>query len=231
MKQVSFKIKNRVPTELQIEVPEENLGNTPSHPLMFVTKMHDSTETYLNCAYDLLRHWPKGMNITELFGGIGIFAKMLWPTLEPASYTVVDLDPNCKLYSQEPRANYITANAHSFRDLSEEAVIVEIPTGTIRTLAENMDGRKQLFDRIKEVRPKHLQVTDCGYYWVHLQNHKPWYVANYGKMFGFDESITGRELRDIYHFFYADWFKKNMGYEVLGHRTGGGAQYYSMEPI
>jgi hypothetical protein len=176
-------------------------------------------ETYLNIIYDMSKDLPKGQDVTDLMGGIGVFAKVLWPLLEPKSWTLIEIDPQCKQYVQERRCVFKLASAYDNPTLSS-IVYIDQASGTLRTIADNMDGRKGMYDAIKAQRPEHVIITDFGYYWIHLPNHHAWYIANFGE----------KPDKKRYHLYWDEWFQKNLNYKIHEFRTGAGSQYFHMIP-
>jgi len=203
-----------------INLPDEKSDKNFSSPFNYLVKHHAMAETYLNIIYEMSRDLPQHQDVTDLMGGIGIFAKVLWPLLEPKSWTLIEIDPQCQQFVQEPRATFKLASAYDNPKLSP-IVYIDQASGTIRTIADNMDGRKGMYDAIKEQRPEHVIITDFGYYWIHLPNHAPWYLAHFGE----------KPDKHRYHLYWDKWFQENLGYKIHDFKTGAGSQYFHMIPV
>jgi hypothetical protein len=203
-----------------VVLPDEESAKNFSSPFNYLVKHRTMAETYLNIIYEMSRDLPQGQDVTDLMGGIGLFAKVLWPLLRPKSWTLVEIDPQCEYYIQEPRATFKLASAYDNPTLSP-IVYIDQATGTLRTIADNMDGRKGMYDAIKLQRPDHVIITDFGYYWIHLPNHAPWYIEHFGE----------KPDKRRYHLYWDEWFQKNLQYKIHEFRTGAGSQYFHMVPI
>lgn len=195
-----------------------------NHPFGYLHRPSEKrqTEVYLNNIYDMAKSLPKGQDVVELFGGIGIFPRMLWPLLEPKSWTSVDLDPTLEPHFQEPRGNFVVGNAHTYKIPSTTGIVyMDVPTGTLQTIGRNMDGRQPMYLQLKDSGIPHVMLTDCGYYWCHLANHHPWYLATFGV----------KPTKDNYHTLYDKWMQDNIGYRMIDERHGGGCQLFHFVPL
>lgn len=203
------------------------------HPLHFVFKTKNATEVYLNHVYDLLSGLPKGMMVTELFAGVGLFPKVLWDALEPRHWTAVELDPSCEAVYQEPRAQFVLTSVYDVPIATfqtSDLVIVDNPNNTLRRMREDQD-LKGLYDRIFAAKPRYVEITDVEYWWIHLQNHWPHYKDDFARVMGFHERPSTENLRDGYKYIFDDYVRDTYGYQVTGMRVGGGAQYFLLEPV
>jgi hypothetical protein len=194
----------------------KNVGN----PLNYLVHMPAMSEKYLNIIYDMAKKLPKGCDVTDLFGGVGLFPKVMWELLQPHSWECIDLDVDCREYFQEPRAKFTLGNAYDARPLGQ-IVFIDTPNGTLRTIADNMDGRLAMYRNIQREKPDHLIITDFGYYWIHLPNHHPWYEQHFGE----------KPTRERYHLYWDKWFSENIGYKIANHTHGAGSGYYHMIPV
>jgi hypothetical protein len=223
---ISLNLKHmNLNVELGDKVADPKLLNG-GHPLHFVVKTKRSTEVYLDHVYDLLKDLPKGMNVVELFAGVGLFPKMLWDALEPKFWYAVELDPSCEEVYQEPRATFLLGSVFDPKmDFSKaDLVIVDNPNNTLRKMREDKD-LKPLFDRIFAGQPKYVEITDVEYWWIHLQNHWPHYKDDFA-LLGINERPDTATLRAKYEFFMEAHVRQTYGYNLVGTRVGGGAQYF-----
>ena len=212
------------PLTLELPSPDQLPTRTVSHPLRFVTDPSQKlqTEIYLDNTYAISKNLPTGQNIVELFGGIGIYPKMMWDMLHPASWTSVDIDPNVLPHYQEPRGKCVIADAFTYElpDITD-IVYIDVPTGTLQTIARDLDGRRVMFDRIFKAQYENIVVTDMGYYWCHLRNHWPWYLAEFGET----------PNKTNYEHLYDEWMRKTYRYQVINERHGGGCQIFHLVPL
>lgn len=209
---------------LEIITPDGDGTQWPmGHPFGYLNRPREipPTQRYLNNAYSLAKTLPKGQHVVELFGGIGIYPKLFWPLLEPLSWTSVDIDESLGQYYQEPRGTFVAGDAYKFDIPSTTGILyLDHPTGTIQTLARNLDGRRPLYERIKQMRIPHIQIADMGYYWCHLANHHPWYLETFGI----------KPTKENYHTLWAKWMLDNLHYKMVDYRTGGGCQLFHCVP-
>lgn len=206
-----------------IEVPDDAMPNKSlsngGHPLNFVRL--PATKTYLDNIYQLLGGLPKGMKVIDLFSGIGLFPKILWDTLQPSSWTSVELDPVCVALAQEPRAKQAAGDVFKYTDFDgADLVIMDFGTNTILKVMRNEQGRHDLFKRVSEARPKYWEITDVGFYWIHLANHHPPYIERFGE----------KPNRARYHIYFDQFMREEYGYKLVAYRTGGGCQNFLLEP-
>lgn len=201
------------------KLPDKALSNG-GHPLNFVKL--PATVTYLNNIHDLLGNLPKGMKVVDLFAGIGMFPRILWDSLQPSSWTSVELDPACVGMFQEPRAQVVIGDVFKYRDFAgADLVICDFGTNTILKVMRNELGRNDLFQRIAEARPRYWEITDVGYYWIHLANHWPPYIKRFGE----------QPHRDRYHVYFDQFMRDAFDYKVTDYKTGGGCQNFLLEPV
>ena len=214
---IPFTVNNVVHyLDLPTDLPHRKIG----HPFGYILEHPDMAQGYVNIIYDMCRKLPKEQDVTDLMGGIGIYPTVLWDLLQPKSWTSVEIDPECRQYYQQPKAKFHCANAYDYQDFGD-IVFIDMPNGTLRTIADNMDGRRRMWNNIGIERPKHLIVTDHGYYWVHLPNHHPWYIEHFGE----------KPTKDNYARLWDQWMREYVGYTVTEERHGFSSQYFRMEPV
>ena len=195
----------------------KNIG----HPMNFlINTSYDANHGYLNLIYRLLKDLPHGMDVTDLMGGIGMYPRILWDKIQPKSWTCIELDPDCEAYFQEPRAKFVLGNAYDDREYGD-LLILDVPTGTLRTMAENMDGRRNILNNVARSKPKYMLFSDFGHYWVHLPNHHPWYIATFGE----------KPTKENYMKMWDKWYRDNVGYKLLDWGFHGGSAHYLMAPV
>lgn len=207
-------------TKYFLDLPSTLPPRKIEHPFGYILSHHAMAEGYVNLIYDMIKDLPKGMDVTDLMGGIGVFPKVFWNVLQPKSWISVEIDNECKQYFQEPRAQFFLGNAYNY-PIDGDLVFIDMPNGTLRTIAEDMDGRLLMWHHIRSARPRYVQVTDHGYYWVHLPNHAPWYQKTFGQ----------KATKDNYHIFWDKWMRENIGYKVVNEKHGFHSQYFTMEPV
>jgi hypothetical protein len=198
-------------------LPPREMG----HPLHYVVSHPEIVHGYLNMIYDMIKDLPKGQEVIDLMGGIGIYPKVFWDLLEPKSWTSVEIDIECKHFFQEPRARFFWGNAYNYPLEGADIVFMDMHNGTLRTISDDRDGRRQMWRNIANSRPKHVVVTDYGYYWVHLPNHHPWYEKTFGC----------KPTKENYATLWDRWMRDNIGYTVAKEAHGFQSQYFIMEPV
>lgn len=222
MKRVLTIGKQRVEIDL-IDGDTSVVADNSAHPSVYLNdKYIHLTEKYLNLMFDLLKSLPPRMNVVELFGGIGIYPMMMWDILKPKSWTIFDYDPWCKRNFQKCGALFVQENVFSLpmEAFIADMVIMDYPGHLLSKLMRE-PSRYQLFKRVTDAKPRFLELTDCGPYWVHLPNHKPIYKER----FGYNPTKENYEqLLDIY-------FREEFGYGVKDSRVGAGSGYYIFERI
>jgi hypothetical protein len=78
-----------------------------------------------------------------------------------------------------------------------------------------------MYSNIAKSRAKHMIITDHGYYWVHLPNHRPWYQHHFGV----------NVSKNNYHELWDKWMRENIGFRVVNHLEGAMSQYFHMERV
>lgn len=79
----------------------------------------------------------------------------------------------------------------------------------------------KLLNDIATYGPKYWEITDVGYYWIHLANHWPIYEKQFGV----------KPTRENYHHLFDQFMRDHYGYTVVKWTVGGGAQYFLLEKI
>jgi hypothetical protein len=206
-------------TKHDIVLPDGVTAPHLSHPFNYVVKHQAMVEKYISIIYDMAKALPKHKDVTDLFGGIGLFPKTMWDLLQPKSWTCIEVDPQLEQCFQEPRAKFVVGNAYLNPKLTD-IVFIDAFDGTLRTIATNKDARLGLYYAIRDQRPEDVIVTDFGYYWVHLPNHHPWYELQFGV----------KPTKANYHELWDKWWQANIGYKLVRHEHGVGSGYYHMKP-
>lgn len=226
--------------QLKHRTIELDLSNAPAadpklldngHPLRYVEKTKRATETYLNAFGDLLEGLPPGLNVLEFCGGIGLVAEATWDRFKPWSWDSVELDPACEPVWQSKRANLHLgsmydpewvdkwdANADNHWD--KTLVIIDFPSNTIPKMWREPQ-RFNLLTHIASAKPRYWEITDVGYYWIHLKNHWPLYEGRFNRT----------PTRQNYHELFDTFMREEFGYKVIKNTVGGGAQYFLMEAV
>jgi hypothetical protein len=200
-------------------VPDKALSNG-GHPLNFVKL--PATKTYLDNIHDLLGDLPKGLKVVDMFAGIGLFPLILWDSLEPESWTSVELDQGCIDLFQERRASVVKGDVYKYDQFAGAGLVIcDFGTNTILKIMRNEEGRHDFFSRIAKAKPRFWEITDVGWYWIHLANHHPHYITRFGE----------KPHRDRYHLYFDTYMRDEFGYRVVDFKTGGGCQNFLLEPV
>ena len=210
---------------LDIELPDGLQHHHASHPIGFLLdpRERNQTKVYLDNVYSMAKLLPTDQHVLELFGGMGIYPKILWSMLKPRSWTSVDIDASLEpLYQGPEGSKFVAANAMTFPVPAVEPGIlyIDVPTGTLQTIGRNMDGRRPMFERFMATRIPHIIATDMGYFWCHLKNHHPWYEATFGIV----------PTKANYHILYDQYMGDQFGYKVIDERHGSGCQIFHLVP-
>lgn len=203
------------------------------HPLRYVLKTKNATEVYLNALadlYDGLHFDPfkyEGLNVLEFCGGIGLVAEATWDRFNPSTWDSIELDPACEPVWQSKRANFHLGSMYEpdwfagwDYDPENTLVMIDFPSNTLPKMWRE-EERKKLLQRVADLKPRYWEITDVGYYWIHLANHWPIYEKQFGV----------KPTRDNYHELFDRYMRETYGYKVIKWRVGGGAQYFLMEAV
>lgn len=220
---IELKLKD---STLQIPLPE---GVAPDpklldggHPLYYLMKQPGATTNYLNQVCDLLRHVPKGLNVLEFCGGIGLIPAALRPVIQWNNWTTVEMDPACQKAYICDGVTFELNDMYAIRHIPEgtDLVFMDFPSNTIPKMWREQN-RAQLLEMVAEYRPRYWEITDVGYYWIHLANHWPIYEKRFGV----------KPTRENYHVLFDQFMRDHHGYKVINWTVGGGAQYFLMEAV
>lgn len=208
---------------LHISIPETFTGDIKllngGHPLKFVQSTKGATIKYLNCVAELMTGLPKGMRVQEFCGGIGLFPLTLWDILEPSSWEGVELDPECAKFYQCPQAKFVQGDMYDESIVySKDLIMIDNPTNTLPKMWREPQ-RAAFYKRVFASNPRYVEITDVGYWWIHLANHWPIYQERFGVQ------VT----RQNYHELFDRFCRDNYGYTVIKWTVGGGAQYFLLE--
>lgn len=201
------------------------------HPLRYVAKTKGATETYLNALAELYTGLPPGLEVLEFCGGIGLVAEATWDVFNPIMWKSVELDPACEPVWQSNRADFVLGSmydpawVYSWADGEEKVwgrtlVMIDFPSNTLPKMWREPE-RADLLKRIAENKPRYWEITDVGYYWIHLANHWPIYEKQFGV----------KPTRENYHELFDRFMRETYGYKVIKWTVGGGAQYFLMEAV
>ena len=197
-----------------MEVPETTHGY--GHPFNYGNK---PVARYIEIFADLAQHLPKGLSVTDLFGGVGTLAQALWPILEPRSWTSVELDPACVHLYKESRANVVQGDAFKWTKFHQGGVVIIDPhQGTLNAMAKSREW-KGLLTAIKDSRARYILMQEYGAYWCHLPNQIKLYTELCGTR------VDKKNYRDC----FSDYMYKTYGFVVLMDEIGLGSCYYLME--
>lgn len=222
--------------QLKHRTIELDLSNAPAadpklldngHPLRYVLKTKNATETYLNALADLYSELPPGLSVLEFCGGIGLVAEATWDKFEPQEWHSIELDPACEPVWQSKRAEFHLGSMYDVDFLDDwtdqwanTLVMIDFPSNTLPKMWREPQ-RKDLLRNIAELKPRFWEITDVGYYWIHLANHWPIYQERFGV----------KPTRENYHELFDRYARETWSYKVVKWRVGGGAQYFLMEAV
>jgi predicted RNA methylase len=174
---------------------------------------------YVDIFCDLAKTLPKGLAVTDLFGGVGTLANALQPILEPVNWTAIELDHDCvqEFRKNAPWAEVIWDNAFD-TTFFEDLVLIDPHKGTLNAMAKEQTWLR-LLSQIATSHAKYILMQEYGAYWCHLPNQ----VKLYSEMFG------ERVDKTNYRFHFAHYMKHTYGFKMLDSRMGLGSCYYLME--
>jgi len=190
------------------------------HPLYYCFKNPHQTEAYLNCVTELLEELPKGMDVIELCGGIGLVAACVQPLIQARRWYSIELDPACSpVFLEQPAVFPKLEDMYTPRDYSlYDLIICEFSDNTLPKMWRDK-RKKKLMDDIVASEPSYIYIADVGSYWCHLENH----TAAYKEFF--PEKPTPQN----YHEYFDMYMNLQYGYKVTKWRRGGGASYFLLE--
>ena len=196
------------------------------HPLRYVLKTKNATEVYLNALAELYSELPPDLEVLEFCGGIGLVAEATWDKFHPAKWHSVELDAACETVWQSKRAEFLLGSMYDpeFTNYWEpdgaDLIMIDFPSNTIPKMWREPE-RMDLLKRIADLKPRYWEITDVGYYWIHLANHWPLYEKRFGV----------KPTRGNYHELFDRFMREEYGYRVIKWTVGGGAQYFLMEAV
>lgn len=172
---------------------------------------------YVEIFVDMARRLPKGLGVTDLFGGVGTLATALWPVLEPSRWRSIEIDPQCVKQYGEPRATVVQGDAFEVSDF-DELVLIDPHKGTLNAIIKGDDWRT-LLHNICVSPAKYILMQEYGAYWCHLPNQKTLYTELFG----------GPVDRQNYRDKFTQYMENAYNFKVVDHRIGLGSCYYLME--
>jgi len=185
------------------------------HPSQYAGK---PVAKYVDIFAELAEGLPKGMRVTDLFGGVGALATRLWPVLEPSAWMSVEIDPDLMdKYSGPPGSACVLHDVFTW-DYFDELVVIDPHKGTLNSMIKD-PAWDRLFNRIIASGSRYILMQEYGAYWCHLPNQK----KLYWELFGHYVDKTN------YRLVFADYVRKSYDFQVLKHQMGLGSCYYLME--
>lgn len=211
--------------EFTVHIPEsahaENGAVLGGHPLYYVMHQPKATANYLEKLSSLFEGLEPGANVFEFCGGIGLVPMACWDVLNPHSWVSVDIDPSCAENYQCSKATPTVGDMYTAPiPESTDIIVCDFPNNTLPKMWRE-PKRMGLLRRIADFGPKFWEITDVGYYWIHLANHWPIYERQFGV----------KPTRENYHLLFDQFMRDNYGYTVINWTVGGGAQYFLLEKI
>jgi hypothetical protein len=183
------------------------------HPSAYEGK---PVEKYIEIFAELAEQLPKGLSVTDLFGGVGTLCERLWPILEPKSWFAVEIDPECVLKWKVRKAVVINDDAFKVKDFGD-LVVIDPHKGTLNAMVKENIWRGLLYN-ISLSKAKYILMQEYGAYWCHLPNHKVLY-----------EELFGSVDRYNYRQVFSQYMQDTYGFRTLDSRIGLGSSYYLME--
>lgn len=186
------------------------------HPFNYADK---PVAKYVDIFCALANTLPKGLAVTDLFGGVGTVASALQPILEPARWTAVELDHDCvQEYRKKcPWAEVVWDNAFD-QTFFEDLVIIDPHKGTLNAMVKEKNWHN-LFESIEDSAAKYILMQEYGAYWCHLPNQ----VKLYRDLFGVKvDKLNYREV-------FGSYMERTYGFKVIESAIGLGSCYYLME--
>lgn len=188
------------------------------HPFNYADK---PVAKYVDIFCDLARGLPKGLAVTDLFGGVGTLANALQPILEPIYWTAIELDKDCvdQYRINAPWAECIWGNAFDVSPNElDDLVLIDPHKGTLNAMAKETTWRT-LLSTLAHSNARFILMQEYGAYWCHLPNQKPLY-----------EALCGEPVDKLnYRHHFAKYMKETYGFKLLSSHMGLGSCYYLME--
>lgn len=194
------------------------------HPLGYLGKK-SMVETYLTRLIELFEGLPKGLDVLEYCGGVGLVARTCYDVLQPRSWVSVEWDEKCRPHWLEPRAAFLpgdmyTSAYYKSLDPANTLLFIDFDTNTLAKMWR--EGKRYgLFQKICDWGPRYFAITDMEYYWVQFPNHWPLYIEKFGV----------KPTKDNYHELFDRFMRAEFNYKVTKMTVGGESQYFLMEHV
>jgi len=186
------------------------------HPDAYMGKAVSRYPQFFNkLAVDL----PKGMDVLDMFGGVGLLARDMWDTLQPLTWTCLEADVSLKDKVVEPRVKFLHGDAFTTL-LRADLYIIDPDRCTLNQIWKEQKWAT-LLNRLSDTgRP--ILMQEYGAYWCHLPNQIPLY-----------EKLSGGEriTRQTYPALFQRKMAERFDLKVLKSTQGLGSTYYLMEKV
>jgi len=245
-KQITMNLKHKdIVCDLTKAPPFDPKLMDPSHPFYMIVKIKKHTEAYLNAITDCFKILPKGLDVLEFCGGMGLVPESLWDLIEPNIWTAIEFDQACidarvchRLgYNLEygDMYNAVWLDHPFWKSMFREYNFVHMdwPTNTLRKFWADKKV-SDFMDRLFAHQPRFVGITDIECGWIHLQNHWPHYAELFrqaGLANPWEGPKEGRKeaLREGYTTIFGEYVKDRWGYKVINRTCGGGGEYFLLE--
>lgn len=161
---------------------------------------------------------PKHLHVLDLFGGVGLLARELWPVMEPESWTSIEKDPELRKRLLWTRQVFQVGDSFEFRNFNEfDVVIIDPERCTLNQMLT--EGKWQrLLRALTDSDVKWVMLQEYGAYWCHLPNQQKLYRDKFGV------DVTRRTYPQL----VIDHLK---GYDlnIMAWKQGLGSTYYLFE--
>lgn len=220
MKTATICSKWKIPFYITIE-PEHNLPMRKRSYAHFVATRQELVAAKCLATEWLLQGKPKGLSLTEFFGGVGLFATIAEKLLEPLSHTIFEIDDRClvQLHEMFSGDEWVKVSKKDAREaiLKERADILSLdfPNFTCLDVKPKGRWRDQLEIAFKS-KPDSLIFTDTAVSYFHV--HKGRYSEFFGKPLE-----TFRDYTES----FSEWLYNRYGYSISrAAYRGRNASYY-----
>lgn len=222
----------------------------PSHPFYMLVKIKKHTEAYLDAITECFKVLPKGLEVLEFCGGMGLVPESLWDLIEPSRWTAVEFDQACIDARVCHRQNYEAlfgdmydpkwmTDPYIWKDpfRGPDFIHMDWPTNTLRKFWA--DKRVSDFmDSLFMKEPRFVGITDIECGWIHMPNHWPHYEHLFDKyriISPYKKYPPGPErtaaLREGYTEVFKLYIWDRWGYRVINRTCGGGGEYFLLEAM
>lgn len=172
--------------------------------------------------FEWLMQWlPKGISVTEYFGGIGLQSLIIQKIVAPVIHKVFDLDIECVYQLSMSLKGYpVSVAKYDARNAmpvnSTKVAILDFPNMTAKRYDE---WQLPLSELLLIRKPEFVEITDVGNRFLHL------HTGQYSE-------ILGREIETIsdYILGISDYVNKNYGYSVFKAAYKSGTSYMLFKP-